>query len=77
MNTLFWLFSLKTLVVFTILYYSLYIISTINNPQVLYVYDITNIYCLSVCLPARLLSVDSVISVIKPSGQFTLVTLAD
>ena len=31
-----------------------------NNPQVLYISDITYVYCLSICLPACLLSVDSV-----------------
>ena len=48
---------------FTILFYSLYIVYSTNNPQVLYISDITGwiyIGCLSLCLPARLLSVDSV-----------------
>ena len=46
------LISIQTHVIFTILYYSLYIVYSTNNPQVLYISDITYIYWLSVSLSA-------------------------
>ena len=56
MNTLFWLLFLSRHI-FTILYYSLYTGYSTNNPQVLYISDITGWIYIG-CLPARLLSVD-------------------
>ena len=52
MNTLFWFLSLSRHLLYSPFYIVLYTVYSTNNPQVLYISDITYMYRLSVSLSA-------------------------